>query len=289
MDFSQACPSMWRQIGGNLCKAPSNYAGACSNQMDISGMSEKDKYEFGVKCGARWPCLPQPSHVYADLCPRGWTLQFGQVCNAPKDYAGPCDTVAYMSGLSIGDKKIFEATCGVSWPDALLECDRDYTSPCPFGWLQLPKKDGIECRAPPMYADCNKIQQFSDMTPVEKQEWAQTCSQKFPCRDRSKCAPAWSMPCPADWYAFNGGQSCLAPGTYAGKCSSVLHGLLELSNSEKELLATTCGVAWPCEGESPEPLSELPGGEKPRTLLDPASYSMSNGAIESETGAIISK
>lgn len=288
MDFGRACPSMWRQVGEGLCEAPSNYAGVCNKQVDTSGMTEKDKSVFGTKCGARWPCLSPPAHLYADLCPQGWTLQFGQICHAPDTYTGPCDHVAYMTGMSVGEKKIYEAACSVSWPDAPMECEHDYTAPCPFGWLKLAQKTGIECRAPPMYGDCNRIQQFTGMTPAEKQDWAQSCKQNFPCRDRSGCTLAWDSPCPAGWYAFNGGHSCLAPEAYSGKCSSVLHGLIELSRTDKELIAKTCGLAWPCEGEIAKTFNVAPGLAMIRSLSDPAAFSLTNGAIEASSGAVIS-
>merc|ERR1712151_1459313 len=114
-------------------------------------MSEKDKYVFGVQCGARWACLPPVSHTYHDVCPQGWELQFGETCSAPVGYSGPCEHVVDMVGMTTAEKKRFEATCEVSWPDAPSECTRDYAAPCPFGWLQT----GSECRAPLGYTGCN--------------------------------------------------------------------------------------------------------------------------------------
>ena len=45
--------SMWREVDTSVCEAPVTYAGDCSRLLDISGMTEKDKYNFGVTCGAR--------------------------------------------------------------------------------------------------------------------------------------------------------------------------------------------------------------------------------------------
>jgi hypothetical protein len=36
--------------------------------------------------------------------------------------------------------------------------------------------------------------------------------------DRSMCDKLYSAPCPANWYAFNGGLSCAAPENYGGAC-----------------------------------------------------------------------
>merc|ERR1712107_6898 len=47
---------MWTEVDTSVCEAPATYAGDCSRLLDTSGMSDKDKYTFGVKCGARWPC-----------------------------------------------------------------------------------------------------------------------------------------------------------------------------------------------------------------------------------------
>lgn len=68
---------------------------------------------------------------------------------------------------------------------------------------------------------------------------ARNCKVEFPCRGRlfnllphrsmpscvatgrEQCTKAYSAPCPADWFAFNGGMSCSAPSHYAGACLPV--------------------------------------------------------------------
>merc|ERR1711862_100691 len=47
---------MWVELDTGICEAPADYSGDCSRMMDTSGMSDKDKYTYGVTCGARWPC-----------------------------------------------------------------------------------------------------------------------------------------------------------------------------------------------------------------------------------------
>jgi len=246
-DFQQACPSLWREIGNGLCSAPLQYEGQCAARVEIGSMSEKDKYAWSIRCGARWPCTSASKRSYDDVCPSGWSLQLGKVCTAPPIYNGPCEHKAYLSDASLADKKAFEATCGVEWAagSAAGACIHDYGALCPFGWYQ----HGLECLAPLTYSTCSKRKSFVGMTPAAREDWAHNCKVTWPCQSRHQCNKAYSAPCPAGWFAFNGGASCRAPSSYAGSCAAVLHGLTDLSADEKMAIETKCGVDFPCAGE----------------------------------------
>merc|ERR1712176_738865 len=124
--------------------------------------------------------------------------------------------------------------CNVSWPRLRTRtCARDYAAPCPYGWLKTERGRTIGCRAPETYEGCNPVQSFGDMTPDEKKEWEHSCQQRFPCGSRSSCDKDWSAPCPAEWFSFNAGRSCVAQPGYTGNCSLVLHGLQDLSPEQK--------------------------------------------------------
>ena len=180
-----------------------------------------------------------------------------------------------------------QAVCETAWPDTTRECVRDYNRPCPFGWLSL-MSGTTQCQAPltyvvqrahcddgrgtlacfSRYIGCNRVQSFGHMAPAEKHDWARLCGQQFPCVSRLSCPKDWSAPCPADWYTFNGGQSCAAPRSYAGTCSSVtlmthdmnsssgafalcrqvLNGLSDMSKDEKAALVRECNIESPCKG-----------------------------------------
>merc|ERR1712087_367585 len=101
------------------------------------------------------------------------------------------------------------------------------------GWLQRSRGPATECRAPSTYQLCASVQQFNHMSPYEKQLWESSCQAWFPCRSRATCTHDWSASCPAEWYSINGGETCLAPSTYAGTCSSALHGLIHESPERK--------------------------------------------------------
>jgi len=282
-DFGYTCPSLWREIGSSICQAPLEYEGSCSVRLHVTGMSEEEKYTWSVRCGARWPCAAPRVHNYQDACPKGWSLRSGLVCHAPARYNGPCEQTAYMSGAGEADKKAFEASCHVSWAELGGACYHDYTASCPFGWHS--GRDG--CVAPLMYDTCGRVKSFSEMTPAAKEDWAKMCKVHFPCRDRSSCEKSYSAPCPADWYAFNGGMSCMAPSQYIGKCSPVLHGLIDVTMEEKSALEGKCSVQWPCAGEIYKTtLQESIASEMPRQTADPAQHSAADGPIESSSGAI---
>ena len=231
--------------------------------------------------------------------------------------AGPCERTAHMSGASAVDKKAFEASCSVQWPEMGGECAHDYGAPCrllslaccfatcarrvfggfflhgrwglancalasvisirgPFAWYQT----ADECVAPLTcaklrlrvvfaccfsfflarlrYGVCSRRKSFATMTPAAKEDWviclqavrrgcliravfveARNCKVEFPCQGRllnllpprlmpfgaaagrELCTKAYSAPCPAEWFAFNGGMSCSAPSHYAGACLPV--------------------------------------------------------------------
>jgi len=244
-NFQQTCPSLWREIGSGVCSAPLQYEGSCAARLDVTGMSEEDKSTWSLRCGARWPCTAPKQRSYEDVCPKGWSLQSGQVCTAPTNYNGPCEHTAYMSGATALDKKAFEATCHAEWPETAGECMHDYSAACPFGWFH----GDDECVAPLTYNICGKRKSFNAATPATKEDWAHNCKVKFPCSDRSTCQKEYAAPCPADWYAFGGGGSCGAPSSYSGTCAPVLNGLADLSTSEKTALEKKCEIQWPCTGE----------------------------------------
>jgi len=181
-DLTSACPSLWTQIGKELCEAPSNYVGSCASRVDTHGMTSEDKISFGQKCGARWPCAPPAEHIYSEVCPQGWTLSAGQTCTAPAAYQGPCGSSADMSGMSTSDKQSFEATCGVSWPVSQARCEKNYAAQCPSGWRERTIGGHSECIAPPQYEGCSAVQSFAHMSPIDKQRWERNCAAAFPCK-----------------------------------------------------------------------------------------------------------
>lgn len=177
-DFRQICPSLWREIATGICSAPLNYEGDCEARLDVTSMTEEDKFTWGVRCGARWPCAAPMRHNYEDVCPNGWSLQFGKMCSAPTSYDGPCEHTAYMGAATAADKKTFEATCHVEWPASASGCTHDFSAPCPFGWYH----DGEECLAPVGYTICSNRKSFKGLTPADKEDWAQNCRAQFPCQ-----------------------------------------------------------------------------------------------------------
>merc|ERR1712072_79612 len=137
------------------------------------------------------------------------------------------------------------------------------------------------CVAPLMYVTCGSRKSFSAMTPAAKEEWAQNCRVKFPCRERSACDKTYSAPCPADWYTLNGGMSCVAPVDYAGSCAPVLHGLLDLPRANKTTLEGKCQFDWPCLGEVYASVLQVSqASATPRRSIDPAQYASTNGPID---------
>lgn len=244
-----------------------------------------------MRCGARWPCVSRKGHKYTNTCPEGWSLKSGSICQAPLSYKGPCERTIRMDGMSTTSKKELEATCNASWPSMhAAACVRDYDAACPYGWFQSRNDLGRECRAPETYIGCASPQSFDGMTPHEKAAWEASCHQRFPCLSRAACDKDWSAPCPAEWFEFNAGRSCLAPRTYAGQCPSVMNGISAFSIEEKEATAQACGATWPCFGETVEAnaKTQILQDRSPvlRSTADPAEYAPRSGPIDYDSGAI---
>lgn len=252
VDVEEPCPSGWREVAANICEAPVAYGGPCEQYVNTSGMTLEDKMEFGMRCDASWPCAAPPTHDYEPLCPNGWILQSGTLCAAPREYEGPCAATSDLKGLSAAEKQRFQEFCNVSWPKLPSKCKRDYASRCPYGW-----EDGFDdagspsCTAPATYTTCSKVKSFAAMSLSEKQEWEISCDAPFPCIDRSgpDCSTQWHVPCPAGWTSIDAGQVCVAPAGYTGGCSLVLRGISAMSVNQKQNVASSCNVSWPCFGE----------------------------------------
>merc|ERR1712178_188698 len=271
-DFRQTCPSLWREIAPGVCQAPVEYVGSCSARVTTATMTAAEKYTWSVRCAARWPCAAPSRHNYLDVCPKGWSLSAGHVCTAPESYKGPCEHKAYMSSASNADKKAFEANCQVEWAPMAGSCVQNLASACPFGWHT---EESGGCVAPATYDSCSPQKKFAQMTPAQKEDWAKMCKVVWPCREeeRSSCDKTYSAACPADWYAFNGGMSCSSPSQYGGPCASVLHGLADLTKSEKQALETQCSFSWPCASEVHQrDLQENGSIAEPRLIVNPSGF-----------------
>lgn len=182
MNFVELCPSSWRETTKGVCTAPVEYDGECSREIAAAAMSNSEKTLFAQRCRARWPCDKPSTRDYSGTCPAGWILQAGHACMAPSGYAGPCPSISIEPHVSVAQKKMYEATCGVVWPEHAKPCPPDYSAPCPSGWSQIILGDGIECRAPVGYEGCNAAQVFRGMTLAEKEDWANMCHAAFPCQ-----------------------------------------------------------------------------------------------------------
>ena len=128
------------------------------------------------------------------------------------------------------------------------------------GWLQLQKKSGWGTRHDlwmivrlPMSLFARqqiaKLNFLAEETLLSVGCNHTTCIAELWGRD--VCDKTYLSPCPADWYAFNGGLSCSAPSNYAGPCLPVLHGLLDATVEEKMAVEKKCNFLWPCIGVIP--------------------------------------
>merc|ERR1711862_503151 len=217
---------------------------------DAKGMSAKDKADFGATCSARWPCEAAAVHSYVSPCPIGWLLEGNSVCVPPDNSS--CGTAP--ANLTVKEKQHLEAACDCSWPDADV-CTKNYSRSCPTGWFE----GNGECTAAPGYDRCGTVQRFGGWSVAEKMSWEAQCGSSWPCVRGVGCKVDWGAPCPADWVSYADGAFCFAPNTFAGTCPGVLRGVSSMTESEKAKVASECGIAWPCVGETISPAATTHG------------------------------
>ena len=127
---------------------------------------------------------------------------------------------------------------GVPLSDAL--CVRDYSVPCPMGWVDA--GDGGTCLAPDAYAGpCSESVDFRGLPVHEKMVAASRCGAAFPCAE--DCAPDFAAVCPVGWSESLG--VCEAPADYTGPCVG-RKSFASVNAIGKSQFANACAVRWPC-------------------------------------------
>ena len=185
---------------------------------------------------------------YSEPCPEGWVDRGdGGSCFPPVGYAGPCVELN-LRGLPPLDKAKAAASClaGFSCQGG---CAQDFGELCPDGWLA---SGSGSCTAPASYAGpCVAVADFNRVGVAGKAAFSQACGVRWAC-GRASAAPAvpsggcemdFAAACPSGW--ASGGGVCSAPAGYAGPCS-VSWAAGAWSDVEKRVVASRCGVQWPC-------------------------------------------
>lgn len=131
VDYKQSCPSLWREVGSNICQAPDEYDGQCDDMVDTGAMDDKDRSQFGLDCLASWPCVAAADGCrrdYSSPCPVGWfhvlSSDGGIACRAPPSYAG-CYPLQDFNDMSPAEKNDWEYACNAFFP-----CTARSTSGC---------------------------------------------------------------------------------------------------------------------------------------------------------------
>lgn len=182
-DWEAPCPDGWEAIG-DACAARGAYHGACGRlQNGLGTSSVKDKLDFANVCRAPWPCAGgcRVGRDYS-VCPTGWFDVGGGFCERSHALStdGRCGSIYNFDELSISVKQSMGATCGLAWP-CLAECVKDYSAPCPDGWVEAALGSNY-CQAPADYmGDCGYSVNTTEMTAAQKHDFAIRCEVAFPC------------------------------------------------------------------------------------------------------------
>lgn len=120
-------------------------------------------------------------------------------------------------------------------------CVRDWSQPCPAGWLRLGR---FECKAPTSYGGaCRQMQSFAHASALDKYRFAVACGAAWPCE--GDCAEGRDYDrCPTGWTSSGNGFCQTGAAPDAG-CMSI-YKFDEMIVSDKEELGRACGLEWAC-------------------------------------------
>jgi len=178
-------------------------------------------------------CTPD----FAAACPDGWTDN-GSVCRPHEGYSGACKQIE--SGLPDIAKAAAASYCQAKW-GCNLECEQDYSFPCPSSWTEV--HAGL-CVAPSdAILICEAQLDVVNLSADDKRRVGVECNLQWPCkRSGSVCQQNFAAKCPAGW--IETGAGCAPPPTYTGECG--FEQLAKLTRGQKEAWAASCGASFPC-------------------------------------------
>lgn len=127
-------------------------------------------------------------------------------------------------------------------PNLERNCDRDYSIPCPIGFVVVGVVRGnvSSCAAGEAYTGpCDDA--YTLKSDASKALFAEQCGADWPCR---QCLRNFAAPCPAGW--DHDGTSCNPPSTYNGPCRDDFSGFTGFNVAMRQRWSTFCDAWWPC-------------------------------------------
>ena len=157
-------------------------------------------------------------------------------------------------------------------------CDRDYSVPCPEGWVD--RGDGGSCSPPIGYVGpCSEVD-LRGLPPLDKAKAAASCLAAFPCN--GACAPDFGQLCPDGWVS-SGSGSCAAPAAYSGPCVAVAD-FGRVGAAGKAAFSQACGVRWACGRAPVAPVVPSGGCEMDFAPACPSGWSGNGGVCSAPRG-----
>ena len=133
--------------------------------------------------------------------------------------------------------------------DELDECARDWSAPCPRGWVQGGPIGGATCSSPRGYSGgCATVQSFVSMDKGSRARFAEECDAPWPCA--GECADGADFDgCPTGWSDAGGGFCSQAASPADAACPTILN-FAALGAHDREELSRACSIEWPCKAHN---------------------------------------
>ncbi|GBE61493.1 Plasmodium falciparum CPW-WPC domain containing protein, putative [Babesia ovata] len=144
---------------------------------------------------------------------------------------------------------------GLSVPVVSGDCEFDFSSFCPEGWVS--SGDGVHCEV--VHAGsadagcCGSQLDMRNKSPLDKLSLANMCNVKWPCRASEVYVSSDEGICPQFWHREGGsashvcqhseGEECVADHTYVGPCDTRLN-FTGKGHQEREDIARKCGLSY---------------------------------------------
>ncbi|SCP05379.1 CPW-WPC family protein, putative [Plasmodium ovale] len=187
-NFDYACPLNWEKMGAYKCKAPDDYNGPCPKVANLKKYNtEEGKKNIEIACLVNWPYtikVNEQNRDYDIPCPIGWSILSSGFCRAPENYrnSSKCSDEVSFIDMNLQQKESYSSACSVDFPfKDRNDCRRNYSFPCPMGWIPS-KKDGF-CKAPIGYKSkiCKTYSKFKNISDGQKNYYLKFCNIDWPC------------------------------------------------------------------------------------------------------------
>ncbi|EZG43726.1 hypothetical protein GNI_161240 [Gregarina niphandrodes] len=216
-------------------------------------------------CGVRWPCKSCQQDFVNSICPEGYERS-GDVCLASDVLPASAPTALEIEEWDPQDRQEWSNATGIPWPclDS-KSCKRDYSNPCPKGFIPLSVKKSFSEHGSISPTGGTATEETNTLTEetntlTEDTSIEDTATEAAPAVPASPAAPAFCMSA-----HYKGICSSYFPsdGLVMKELSRIYHEMFNKKLATEDItiwvvpktieaklrMTALCGVAWGCHSD----------------------------------------